>query len=209
MDHISTLKAENLTLSHKCTSWRVQTFVKYHRICNSIPTGSAGLTRLSVHARKGIFSSLVGSYRKNYWSGRIIVRGKKKRWQDATRENEGFHCWENGKLRLPASCWSRNIMTSVSLKTLQNLCIWSCVGHCVDKNKHRNGAEERATHMFFIIRPVSARWDAPPVFYLLQHVCSVMQLWEDYPANTAMVFSLVCPSLVHNSTLSIITTLYL
>jgi len=39
--------------------------------------------------------------------------------------------------------------------------------------------------------------------------CSVTQFQEDNPANTVMVFPLVCPSLVHNNALSIITMLYL
>lgn len=149
MGHTSTLKAESLTLSHKCTSWSIQTLVKYRRICNNIPTGSAGLMRL--HARKGIFSSLVGSYQEELLSGRIIVRGKKKMAKGHKRKRR-FPLLR--KQETKTSCWTRNITTSVSLKTWQKLYILSCVGHCVNKNKQRKGAEERATHVFFMIRTV-------------------------------------------------------
>lgn len=105
-------------------------------------TASAELTRLLVHARKGIYSLFVGGYNKNGWSRRIIVRGKKKetnRWQEATRKREGSYYWGNRKLRLPASRWTRNITASVSLKPWHNLGILSCEEHGVDKNKHRRG----------------------------------------------------------------------
>lgn len=63
LGHISALKGESLALSHKRTSWSFRRSVKYHKICNSITSGSVGLMRLSVHPRNGISSLLVGSYR--------------------------------------------------------------------------------------------------------------------------------------------------
>lgn len=63
LGHISALKGESLALSHKCTSWSFKRSDKYHKICNSITSGNVGLTRLLVHARNGISSLLVGSYR--------------------------------------------------------------------------------------------------------------------------------------------------
>lgn len=115
--------------------------------------------------KKRVFSSLVGSYQEELLSGRIIVRGKKKMAKGHKRK------WRFPLLRkqeTKTSCWTRNITTSVSLKTWQKLYILSCVGHCVNKNKQR---KELPTCFSWSelswMGTLTSKWDAPPVFYLL------------------------------------------
>lgn len=134
---------------------------------------------------------------------------KTNRWQEATRKREGSNCWGNRKRRLPASHWTRNITTSVSLKLWHNLGILSCEEHGVDKNKHRRGKSYPPVfpdhkglgwgpHIY--VRGSTSGLFAPAHWSTLQ---------EGYPADAVMVFSLAGPSLVHNNTWPIITTLYI
>lgn len=64
LGHVSAPKAESLTLSHECNSWSIRKSIKYCKICSSIIIENTELTRMSVRARNGISSSLVGNYRR-------------------------------------------------------------------------------------------------------------------------------------------------